>query len=384
MHDQAAAIALDAENKALFAARSPDTPDNFTRCVQPTVDACTAAGEVSRVRWKRRVAFYCPTGNYLAHVRNLDTLLRGLKKIDAPIDPVVITHSEPDKRFADMDAPIYFIPEPPAVAWQSTQRLGIKLNLDAFVHVSAVQGMAYAASIRCARKHIWWSHKWHGLTVPGIDGYIDATGGRQGKPWSHHYTALPDMFDGSKTAEAEGLRALYGGKTIYGTLCREEKITEEYVDTVAEILAKSGPSVFLYTGRARVPELDRVPDTAWIGWVDTSLWAQVIDVFLDTWPFGSGHTAWEAIAARKHFVSMESDDHAEQCFVHGMMKKHAARHVAAVSPADYVELALSMASGKIDARDDYYRFYQDHMRNEERMAREFTAILLGITDAREF
>jgi predicted O-linked N-acetylglucosamine transferase (SPINDLY family) len=130
--------------------------------------------------------------------------------------------------------------------------------------------------------------------------------------------------------------------------------------------------------------LDAIANTEYIGWVDTSLWAQVIDVFLDTWPFGSGHTAWEAIAANKHFVSMEADDRAEQCFVHGLMKRHSARHVAAIGAADYVNLALAMADGSIDARTDYQTFYREHMRDEQRMAREFTLALMGITDARDF
>lgn len=379
MLDQSAVTALDAETAAIFRARNPDTPQNFVASIQPTIFASAAAGLVSRVRWKRRIAFYFPTGTYLAHVRNFHTLLNGLQAIDAPIDPVIITHSEPDNRFATLPAPIYFIPEHPVQAWASTQRIGVKLNLDAFVHVSTVQGMAYAASMRCAKKHVWWSHKWHGLEVPGIDAYVDATSGNVGRPWVQHYTALPELFDRTKIDEASAKRGEFQCQTLFGTLCREEKITEEYADTVAEILAKSKSAKFVYTGRKRVSALDRIPDVTWIGWVDTSLWSQVIDVFLDTWPFCSGHTAWEAIAANKHFVSMEADEKCEQKFVHGLMRAHAAKHVAAISQADYVELALKMASGEIDARADYQKFYRDHMRDEKRMAREFTAIMLQVT-----
>ena len=34
-----------------------------------------------------------------------------------------------------------------------------------------------------------------------------------------------------------------------------------------------------------------------IGWVNTALYAQVLDVFLDSFPFASGHTAFESMAA---------------------------------------------------------------------------------------
>jgi glycosyltransferase involved in cell wall biosynthesis len=101
---------------------------------------------------------------------------------------------------------------------------------------------------------------------------------------------------------------------VYGSFGREEKLNSPpFLDAVAEILHRQPEAVFLWTGRVAHPEIHQRLAAAgvasrcrFIGWVDTKLYAQVIDVFLDSFPFPCGFTLYEAMAAGKPVVLFDS------------------------------------------------------------------------------
>lgn len=105
-----------------------------------------------------------------------------------------------------------------------------------------------------------------------------------------------------------------------------------------------------------------------IGWVDTKLYAHVLDVFLDSFPFPCGFTLYETMAAAKPvvvFASAEADETGVYALVNPLLsgiagtaqKIQTARMIfaggklfyCARDPAQYVELALKLANDA-DAR----------------------------------
>ena len=78
---------------------------------------------------------------------------------------------------------------------------------------------------------------------------------------------------------------------------------DEYAEAVAQILTQVPNSIYIWTGRINHPEISSrfrelgiLDRCRFISWVNTALYAQVLDVFLDSFPFTSGHTAFESMA----------------------------------------------------------------------------------------
>ena len=119
------------------------------------------------------------------------------------------------------------------------------------------------------------------------------------------------------TAEAKRVREQLGpADVVYGSFGREEKLNSPvFIDAVIEILRGQPDALFLWTGRGQLPAIQERLEAAgvaarcrFIGWVNTKLYAQVLDVFLDSFPFPCGFTLYEAMAAGKPIVLFDSPE----------------------------------------------------------------------------
>ena len=345
--EQFAEDALALEQATCGMAKMPDTAEQFERYHGVMKHALIAAGQGLAKPWPKqfraitldpgqdptvrphkvwmgsfatpKIGFFMPTATLLAHSRNLLTYLDALGEHgEGKINATVYTFAsestaDPEFTAAYKRHQVKHLRHEGSMLshWLLLRETAIADELDAMVFVSVVQGMAFATSMGVAPRHIWWAHKWHGLELPGLDGYIDAchpfTDGPLeigGRTWRSTYTALPEMLDASKTEEAKRIRASLPVATVYGWMGRIEKLTSEYLTAVAQVLEQVPDSIFVYTGREEDPGITQAIAAAgladrisFIGWVDTALWAQVIDVYLDTFPFQSGHCAYQAMAA---------------------------------------------------------------------------------------
>jgi predicted O-linked N-acetylglucosamine transferase (SPINDLY family) len=237
--------------------------------------------------------------------------------------------------------------------------------------------MAFAFSMRLAPVQIWWSMKYHSLEFPEIDGYLtcQSAGSTKlvdGKLWRSAPLASDDWYRPQLAPRAAEVRAQYvQHDLLFGCMGREEKLSSDaYLDAVARILHACPRAGFLWTGRERAPAvqatLERlgVADRChFIGWVDTKLYAQVLDIFLDSFPFPCGFTLYETMAAGKPVVVYASAEAAETGF-YGLLSPllsgaagtpeevETARNTyadgrhfyCAQDPAQYVELALQLAA----------------------------------------
>ena len=82
---------------------------------------------------------------------------------------------------------------------------------------------------------------------------------------------------------------------------------------------------FLWTGRerlfaieARLNELGVGKRCHYIGWVDTKVYAQVLDAFVDSFPFPCAFTLYEAMAAGKAVLTYASPE-ASETGLHGLL-----------------------------------------------------------------
>ncbi len=328
-------VALELEQRvhAAYLERVP-TIEHQRKCYRRLLPALAAAGHKQRARLPPismhpfmgppRVAFFLHNASRLAHVRVVLSLLQGLRGIQPrPFSPLLYVLEGEDEQFATEAARL----EVPVVSFSpghdhSVPRLAKLLaireraaadGLTAIVFVSASLHMSYAFALRMAPVQILWSMNFHTISSDDIDGYL--TGGLfeqwrdiDGRRWRVLQIGLPDMFRPQHAARAQELRQRHGadrGMVILGWMGREEKIANRpFVTALARILAQVPQAVFLWTGRSESPEfLDLLDEFGirsrcpFIGWVDTQLYAQVFDIYVDGFPSVSGHTAFDAMAA---------------------------------------------------------------------------------------
>lgn len=179
------------------------------------------------------------------------------------------------------------------------------------VWVSVPTMAAFALSMRLAPVQIFWAMRFHPISGPDIDGHItwgdksEKTRRYGNREWE--VVPLPFAVDDSlpQAAEISELRRRFPESVLLGTLAREEKINSApFLQAVADILLAHPQAGFLWTGRSEHPGIAGFfqaagvgPRCHFVGWVDTKLYAAALDVFLETFPVGSGVTSYQAFAA---------------------------------------------------------------------------------------
>ncbi|MDX2223959.1 MAG: glycosyltransferase [Rhodospirillaceae bacterium] len=269
-----------------------------------------------------RVMFLVHSASRLAHVETMLASFRGYRsQAHQPFDPFVIVDAghEPslERACADLNIGIEFLAvshpheNSPLERMAIVRRTMAERGCVALVFVSLVLRMGFYFGARIAPVQIWWSMKYSSFEIPEIDGYI--TGGQSdfrelhGRTWRAIPHGDSDWFDPALAPRAAALRAQLGadGRVILGCFGREEKLRDAaFLDAVCTILARHPQCMFLWTGRTRDPLIEQAFEksgvtgqTVFIGWVDTKLYAQVLDVFLDSFPLPAGFTIYQAMAA---------------------------------------------------------------------------------------
>lgn len=180
--------------------------------------------------------------------------------------------------------------------------------------------MVFVFSMKVAPEHIWWSQKWTGLSSNAIDKYIysltpileqNLNGNRWLGGWFQRKNWLEqnDIIE-----EVNAVRSDFGDCIILGSLARTDKMSNErYLAAVVDILKSKDKVVYVWTGRDKDPFIEKffidngvVEKTKFVGWVNTSVYAHVIDVLLDTFPTGNGVTALQAMEAGTPIITMKS------------------------------------------------------------------------------
>jgi glycosyltransferase involved in cell wall biosynthesis len=326
-----------------------DTKSHFEFCYQamkPTLEQCgilLATGSLpllpSPTSAPPKVAFLLHSSGYLAHARNYITFLKGLRELDTPpIEPITIVNGTQTedaaeslpKEITELGSPVRWIDlgagdVPDYLAGIRDQCA--RDEVSALVFVSTPTFLISSAKARLAPRIIWWAMKYHALECDGIDGYVTyGSFGKErvidGRTWKSTFPALTDLYDPEASEEAEIIRKKLresGFDCILACIGREEKINHRpYLETIQSLLTRNPKSVFLWTGRSIPPEVKQILEDLgisdrchFVGWVDTKVYAQVIDIYADSFPFASGYTAYEAMAAGKPVVVLETPESLE-------------------------------------------------------------------------
>ena len=96
---------------------------------------------------------------------------------------------------------------------------------------------------------------------------------------------------------------------------REQKLQDRsYIEAIANVLKRHPDTLFVWTGTSWILSYPSILKSVvahqcrYLGWVDTAIYAHILDIFMDTFPFPCGVTLYQAMAAGKASVSLRTND----------------------------------------------------------------------------
>jgi len=321
-----------------------ETEAHFAACTKKWVPDMISAGSALalaklpvRVPSGRRpkVAFIIHTAATEAHVEVVVNILKGYRQlVEQSFEPEVYClfdcKPEMTAMFMCVNISVKYLEDKGLRDGSVVDRLlylrdvAERECIDCVVWVSNPMWMAFAFALRIARKQVWFALKYHDFSSPDIDAYLTGGGMSRfknfaGRRWRVGLSGYDGLYRPEYALEAQALRCDLGaeqGRVIAGTFGRPEKLRDpEYLGAVCGLLCKYPQLVYLWTGRSQDAGIQSTfekcgvaAQTVFIGWVNTRLYAQVLDIFLDSFPFPCGFTLYEALMAGVPCVLMATAD----------------------------------------------------------------------------
>jgi glycosyltransferase involved in cell wall biosynthesis len=337
--------AVELENRIYeWHAKTIETEDHFAAVMGRLEPLFTEAGH----HWRNtlpplartpleppyKVGFFIHNASMLAHIEVLLNTLKGYRQLDTqPFEPTVYCYSgkseELEQALAAIDVPLVMLNErfPDTGPWARLLRLRELIAADGvhqLVWISLVTMMPLVFGMRIAPVQTWFAMKYRNYSQPDIDGYVSGSaltrfGTLSGRRFRTAMLGVDDWYDASLEGKAAAMRAQLGDRVVLLTLGRTEKMRDPaYLAAMAEILKAHPKAIFLWAGREKSAwvtdafrEAGVLEQTKFVGWVNTRLFAQVCDIFLDTFPFPCGFTLFQAMAAGKAVVAYGSPESAQ-------------------------------------------------------------------------
>lgn len=189
------------------------------------------------------------------------------------------------------------------------------------VWCSAPTWVSLVFAMRIAPVQVFWALRFHPIVAPFIDAYITYGAWDEQEKIIHkqRWTVCPMPLAVDDTlpdpAAVTALRSTLPQGFLLGTLARPEKIdSPPFLQAIAQILKANPQARYLWTGRtehagiARFFEAAGVSDRChFVGWVDTRLYAAALDLFLESFPFGTGIVPYQALNAGTPLLSYFSE-----------------------------------------------------------------------------
>lgn len=291
-----------------------------------------------------KIALFFHSPSTLAHVELVLNTLEGYRKCNrntVKFKVFVLLGYDPkmEKCFSDLGIQIEWLDKHTIVKndiyelLTNLRKIIVKEEITAIIWISVVIYMEFCFSMRMAPVQIWWAMKYHSIESGNIDGYVASYSITKykkigGRTWRTARHGINNWYDPSLENEAQQLRSeRYNRyKIILGSLGREEKLNNvDFINSVCDVLQANTESCFLWTGRQQLASIQNIfhqrnvsDRSFYIGWVNTKLYAQVIDVFLDSYPFPCGFTVFQTMAAAKPVVFYASEE-AYESGVYGLL-----------------------------------------------------------------
>ncbi len=245
--------------------------------------------------------------------------------------------------------------------------------------------------VRVAPVQIFWSFGYDWPSFRNMDGLLscvpDASPIKQrgGRPWHWYRLIFSPLGDMDEKKVTDMREKVAGGSFTFGTLCQSFKVdSPEFISSLTEILNRVPNAIYIWSGTympqnvvTMMKEHGIHERCVFVGWVNSNLYQRLIDVFLDTFPFGNGLSAAEAMSIGKPVISMTEEQNlkgyifepAKKGWFGEEEKKKFAEAVkdggyfSFTNTKDYIETAVRLAADK--------NFYNKAGETSSKLANEF-------------
>ena len=271
------------------------------------------------------VGFFFHNASMLAHISNIYSYLKQVCSAPTPkFKPIIFClggrHNEFSNKFSNIGVDIVYLDDdgvngPGSIRSISDrlQALNVKcaeLQVDKIIWGCLALNMAFTFSMRIAKEQIWWSQKWRAFDLSEIDKRIWSFSMHEsekmlGDEWLCGWFQKETWLEPISELSVRQTRSQLDARVVVGCLARTEKMANvRYLNAICEILANNEDVLFLWTGREESAFISKYfrakgvyKKTKYIGWVDVNLYARVLDVVLDSFPFGNGNSILAAMQA---------------------------------------------------------------------------------------
>lgn len=271
------------------------------------------------------IGFFVHNASMLAHIANVHAYLKEVCAATSPkFQPIVFClngrNKEFSSKFREISVPVVYLDDGGINSSQSPTAISDRLTVltlkcaefqvDKMVWVCLATLMAFTFSMRIAKEQIWWSQKWQDFDCSGVDKRIWSFSMNEreeisGNEWLCSWFQKDTWLETVSKKTVRQIRNQFDAKVIVGCLARTEKIANtRYLNAICEILNANDDLLFLWTGRTKDPFVAEYfkskgvhQKTEYIGWVDINIYARVLDVILDSFPFGNGNSILAAMQA---------------------------------------------------------------------------------------
>ena len=328
--------------------KQTETEDHFHHCFSQWLPLMRHAGNglktvlppappVNNVAKKTKLGFFFHNTSTMAHTQIVLNFIRGMNAFENPPFQIKIyfftgDHQHTIQQFLQLGAEVTIISDlQPEGDKSFVNRMIILRNMIAEDDVSALVWvtlptlMSFAFALRVAPVQIWWGMKYHNLQLPEVDAYLglgafEKSRHMYGNDWRIGHTVYASQYTKpDPTLVVQEKYKFSRFETVLSSMAREEKINNpEFLTTLSSILQHNPTACYLWPGKEENKSIKQflidagVADQCiFIGWVDTKLYAEVIDIYLDSFPFPCATTIIDAMLCAKPVVMLNTKESRE-------------------------------------------------------------------------
>ena len=278
-----------------------------------------------------RIAFVFKGGFSLAHSEFLHEFLRGARIFSSKVKITLILLDDDGLRLHNTGVEhIEIISFRQSDTYNKLERYYKFFLSQEFDHISwvaCVQNLCLFMGQRLSSSQSYWSMKYHSIIMNSLDKYAGLGFGGNSFEFDDVKWFRGRAFPSLKLPPVSKEKFLHLKKelkiptncVIGGCFVRSEKLNNEAFWCLLDRLLRDCPELHFVIASQSVPAIaSQYLDSPHfsgrfhhLGWVNTKVWCQNLDIYIDSFPRGSCLTALEAIKAKVPIVMFDSEHNRE-------------------------------------------------------------------------